>query len=409
MHIKKRIFLLTALFYILYLLFPLFADIVSIPVWLPSMVTVAVIMALYPNAIANKLFYWFLVYVAVLAVYVLIGREITVGIGTVADSYKIFIEIAWVFPSVLICCVLLYLKDPEVNRRLVNWSTIILYVSFVVAIPLMLRYNSLREALRIEGVETIHIAGLPGYALMHSYTLFLPLMCYATKTLIGWKRIMAFVGLLVLCVVIYDTFITTSLVIALAILFVTFTYKGGNTTVFWLIWGFLLLVMYTLYLFGFFISLIDWMMPAFEGTPVESKLLDFRISMVENEVTGGTIETRMGLHKESWDSFMKNPLLGGGASSVGSHSSLLDRFGGMGFVAGFPFVMIIVSFIRQMVKLYETKTAKMIFWVGIISGLTFMYQKGNWGSEAWLMYIVLVPIGILTLENELLSYGSKTS
>lgn len=400
MHTKKRIFLLTALLYILYLLFPLFADIVSIPVWLPSMVTVAVIMALYPNAIANNIFYWFLVYVAVLAVYVLVGRDITIGIGTVVDSYKIFIEIAWVLPPVLICCVLLYLKDPDVNRSLVNWSTIILYVSFVAAIPLMLRYNSLREALRLEGVEMIHIAGLPGYSLMHSYTLFLPLMCYATKTLIGWKKIIAFIGLVVLCFVIYDTFVTTSLIVAIAIIFVSLIYKGGDTTVFWFVLGFIVLIIYTLYLFGFFISFIDWIMPAFEDTPVESKLIDFKVSMVERNVTGRTIETRMNLHRESWDSFMQNLLFGGGSrSSVGGHSSLLDRFGGMGFIAGFPFVMIFVSFIKQMVKIYDTKTAKMFFWLGTICAFIFLYQKGNWGCEAWFMYMVLMPMGLLVFEK----------
>ena len=285
------------------------------------------------------------------------------------------------------------------SRHLVNWSTIILYVSFVVAIPLMLRYNSLREALRLEGQEMIHIAGLPGYSLMHSYTLFLPMMCYATKTLYGWKKILSIIGVTVLSFVIYDTFVTTSLIVAIAIIFVSLIYKGGDTTVFWVVLGFILLIIYTLYLFGFFISLIDWIMPAFEDTPVESKLLDFRASMVENTLTGGTIETRQALHSKSWDSFMQNPLLGMGASGMGGHSTLLDRFGGMGFVAGFPFVMIFVSFIKQMVKIYDTKTAKMFFWLGTICAFVFLYQKGNWGSEAWLMYMVLMPIGILVFEK----------
>lgn len=133
-----------------------------------------------------------------LTVYVLIGKDLTIGIGTVKDSYKIFIEIAWIFPTVSICCVLLYLSDLKVNSYLVNWSTIILYVSFVVAIPLMLRYNSLREALMIEGEEMAHIAGLPGYSLMHSYTLFMPVMCYAAKTLHGWKKLLSITGITVL-------------------------------------------------------------------------------------------------------------------------------------------------------------------------------------------------------------------
>ena len=406
---NKRIFVVVTLLYIIYTVFPLFADIFSIPVWLPSIATVLVIVLLFPSAFKNRLFYWFLVYAAVLTVNLLMGRDLTIGIGTVDDEKKIFIEFAYILPAIAIFCVLYYLKDDQVNRRIAVWSIVILYLSFIVAVPLMLRYNSLREALSIEGREMIHIAGLPGYSLMHSYTFFLPVMCYATKTMKGWKKILSIIGIIVLSFVIYDTFVTTSLIVGIAIIFVSLIYKGGDTTVFWFTGGFLLLVIYTLYLFGLFISLIDWMMPAFEDTPVESKLLDFRASMVENTLTGGTIEGRLDLHRKSWDSFMQNPLLGMGASNVGNHSSLLDRFGGMGFIAGFPFVMIFVSFIKRMVKMYETKTAKVFFWIGTICAFIFLYQKGNWGGEAWLIYMSLMPMGIKTFENKVLSDESRSS
>ena len=114
---NKKIFVVVTLLYILYTIFPLFADIFSIPVWLPSIATVLVIVLLYPNAFKNKLFYWFLVYAAVLTTYVLTGRDLTIGIGTVDDEKKIFIEFAFVLPAIAIFCVLYYLKDEHVNRR----------------------------------------------------------------------------------------------------------------------------------------------------------------------------------------------------------------------------------------------------------------------------------------------------
>lgn len=61
MPIKKRIFLISALLYIIYLLFPLFPDTFNIPVWLPSMVVVAIMVIFYPNAFANRIFYWSMV------------------------------------------------------------------------------------------------------------------------------------------------------------------------------------------------------------------------------------------------------------------------------------------------------------------------------------------------------------
>ena len=86
MPLKKKIFLITALMYILYIIFPLFADSFRIPIWLPSMVTVAIMVCLYPKAFANNIFYWFVVYAVILALYVAFHRPLTIGIGTVVDN-----------------------------------------------------------------------------------------------------------------------------------------------------------------------------------------------------------------------------------------------------------------------------------------------------------------------------------
>ncbi|MBR4560700.1 MAG: hypothetical protein IKO23_02140 [Bacteroidales bacterium] len=403
MPIKKKIFLITALFYILYLVFPLFADTFSIPVWLPSIAVVAVMVVLYPKAFANKTFYWFLAYAVVLGLYVIVGKRLTIGIGSVADNKKIYIEFAYILPTISIFSILCYLDDYELTRRLVRWSVVMLFVSFIITVPLMIRYNSIREALK-ERDETFTVPGLPGYSLMHAYTLFLPALCYAVKLNQGWKKWLAILGIGVLCFVIYDTFVTTSLLMMIAILLFTVFYTSKSSSLFVIIAILLMLIVYILYQFGFFVTLIDWIMPAFEGTAVENKLIAFKDSMLLGQVTGGSITARQNLHARSWNSFFQNPIFG--TSVVGGHSSLIDRFGGMGLVAGLPFVMIFVSFIKRMVKLYDTMSAKMFFWIGIIVGFVFLYQKGNWGNEAWLMYMVLMPMGILVFEKSLLNSKS---
>ena len=410
MTIKKKIFLITALLYILYLVFPLFADTFNIPVWLPSMAAVAVMAVLYPKAFANKTFYWFLVYALILALYLLFGRPLTIGIGKVADSRKYLIELAYILPAISIICICYYLKDNNLNKQLVKWSILILFVSFIVAVPLMLRYSSLRAALA-ETDEDVYVKGLPSYSLMHAYVLFLPVLCYGLKVLDGRKKLWPLIGLLILCFVIYDTFVTTSLIVTISILLFTLIYSEKHRIRFLLISIILVSIVFVLYKEGFFIPLIDWVMPAFKGTAVEFKLNDFKISMMQGHITGGSITGRQDYHGISWSSFFSDPFFG--TSVVGGHSSLMDRFGGMGLIAGLPFVMIFVSFIRQMVKLYKTKTAKAFFWVGVLAGLTFLYQKGNWGCESWLMYVVLTPIGLLTFEryslkNKLYSSKHKT-
>ncbi len=404
MSIKEKVFLFTALFYIVYLVFPLFADTFNIPAWLPSMAAVVVMAFLYPQAFANKTAYWFWAYTVVLGIYVIAGKPLTIGIGNVADNKKIFIEFAYILPAISIFSILCYLNDIKVTRRLMKWSVIMLFVSFIIAVPLMLQYNSIREALS-EQNETLFILGLPSYSLMHAYTLFLPALCYAAKVYQGRKKWLAILGLGVWCFVIYDTFVTTSLLIMIGIVLFTFFYTPKNTAMFIAIALLLVAAFYVLYQIGTFVALIDWIMPAFEGTAVESKLHDFKDSLLQGHLTGGTMTGRQDLHDISWNSFFNNPIFG--TPVVGLHSSLIDRFGGMGLVAGLPFVMIFVSFIKQMVKLFETKTAKVFFWVGTISAFLFLYQKGNWGCEAWLMYMVLMPMGIKALEKVYVTNQNK--
>lgn len=399
MALKKRIFLITVLLYILYTIFPLFADVIRIPVWLPSIAASAIMLGLYPKALANKSFYWFIAYAAVLVLYFLSGRPITIGIGSVADSRKIFIEFSYLLPTISIFSVLFYLKDELLMRKIIIWSMGILYISFVFEWPLMQKYSSLREAYQEEVHEKVlSIPGLPGYSLMHAYTLFLPVICFLFKKLKKTKRIIVLIGLFVLCFVIYDTFVTTSLILMISILIFTFFYSDKSNSTLIITYGILAVMLLFLYENGFFISFIDWIMPAFEGTPVQEKLIDFKNSMMLGLITGDSITGRLDYHLISQESFIANPIWG--TSVVGGHSTLLDRFGGMGIVGGLPFIMIIITHIRQMVGHYKTRMAKSFYWVGIIIGFVFLYNKGNWGCESWLFFLVLTPIGLLTFERE---------
>lgn len=53
--------------------------------------------------------------------------------------------------------------------------------------------------------------------------------------------------------------------------------------------------------------------------------------------------------------------------------------------------------------------AKLFLWVGIIAAFIFLYQKGNWGCEAWLIFMVLMPMGILVYEKQSINNGTKTT
>ncbi|MBR4157009.1 MAG: hypothetical protein IKU01_10005 [Bacteroidales bacterium] len=397
MILNKKIFLYVAIFYTLYIIFPLFTN-MGIPVWLPSLVASSIMVIIFPKAFFNKIFIWYFVYAFMLLIYIACGRPLTIGIGTVHDIWKFFIENAYILPTLCIFSIMIYLKDETLTRRFFYLSMLILFVSFIIAVPMMQRYGSLREALAEEG-QLIILPGLPGYSLMHAYTLFLPILCYGIRAFSGIKKMWSLIGALILCFVIYDTFVTTSLIIMVVIILFTILYNEKSNLLFFLISAVLMCVIYELYRSGLLISFIDKIMPFFSETPVEFKLNDFKQSMIEGQITGGSIVGRMSYHQISWNSFLQKPLFG--TSLVGGHSVLIDRLGGMGLVVFIPFLMIIITFIRQMVMLYETKKAKVFFWVGIVTGFVYLYQKGLWGSESWLMYMILMPMGILTFEKQI--------
>lgn len=401
MTFKKKLFLYAALFYIIYVIFPLFADIIKLPQWLPSIVATTIMVALYPQALANKTFFWLILYIFVLTIYLLLGHSLTIGIGSATDSKKILIESAYILPPVCIFSILYYLKDEILTRKLVVWSLVLLFISFIVEIPLMRQYESLRDAYKQEQQELQpSIPGLPSYSLMHAYTLFLPVFCYLIKALSGRKRILAWTGLIVLCFMIYETFITTSLILMIGVLVFTIIYSDTKTATFFATYGFIFLLIYFLFENGAFIVIIDWIMPAFDGTPVQDKLIDFKDSMIEGHLTGSSISSRMDHHAISRNAFFENPIFG--TSVAGGHSSLLDRLGGIGLFGTIPFIMIFISFIKIMKKRYQTKKPLVFFWVGVIFAFIYLYNKGNWSSENWLVCLVLMPFGLLAYEKETL-------
>ena len=157
---RKKILLVGCLLYIMYTIFPLLADLIPTPVWLPSIALVVLIWFLYPKVLGNKIFVPIVVYAVVLLIYVLLNHGLAVGIGTVADSKKFFIEMSYILPPASIFSVLLLLDDQELTKKLTLYSFVILFISFGFEYPIMRQYASVREALAQS--QDVKIFGLPG-------------------------------------------------------------------------------------------------------------------------------------------------------------------------------------------------------------------------------------------------------
>lgn len=399
---KKKIFLVVSLLYILYTLVPIVPDITGLEVWIVNLFTFIALFLLYPRSYLNPVIFWFLLYATVLAFYVMFGKPLTIGIGTVHDSKKVIIEYAFLLPTLSIFSILYYLKDNRLIKIISYGGLLFIFISFVYIIPMILSQSTiLRDAVNLDTTFERSIIGIPGYALMHAYIIVIPALLYGLKSLDGKYKYMLIVITAVFIYIILNTYITTSLVITFGVIAFHLLFDMENKTKSFFYVFLLFLFVFILHISGVFVHLFDLLIDFFKGTSVEPKIEGFKYIYLYGDIesSGGHITGRMNLHDMSWKAFFENIFIGG-TSAVGGHSMLIDRLGGMGLLAFIPFIMMIVVQIKLSLKTIINKEQRVYYYLGLLSSFTLLYQKGLFGQEGWLFMMVLMPSMIITFEKQ---------
>lgn len=401
MPLKKKIFLIVSLLYILYTVVPIIPDVTGIEMWLVNLSTFFILLALYPRTFVNPLMYWFLAYAAILAVYVLVGKPLTIGIGSVQDSKKVIIECAFILPSISIYSILFYLKDNKIFKIISVSSILFLITSFVYLVPFILEKNTiLRDAHHLQLYEHINTLGMPDYTLMHAYIIAIPALLYGIKVLNGMQKWVLITILSLFVFVILHTYVTTSLIITFGTIVFALLYDTKNKPRSLLIIFLAAFMLYLLHTLGAFVQLFNFLIRFFEGTSVEPKIESFKYIYMYGDVenAGGHITGRLNYHNMSWKAFAEN-FLTGGTSPVGGHSQLIDRLGGMGLVAFVPFIMMIISHIKIILRVITNSEQRLFYYLGLGAAFMILYQKGLFGQEGWLFLMVLLPGLLITFKN----------
>ena len=395
---KEKIFLGAVLFYITYNAFPLFSSWLNLPVEYPSLFVSIIIIILYPKSLISSPIKWLLLYLSFMTLYALFGHVIFInGLDNrLPASWRIIIESAWITPAVAIFCALNYINKRKIYKIVGYGSVIILVVSLIYILPTITSlFNILRKNMESMGDEKL--SSLPGYALMHAYTLMIIPLFVAIKKTKKILRFFAVASLILLLYVITQTAITTSLFVAvLCILFIS-CYRAKSkykSIIFFVILAF---IVYFLYVDGFFLQVTDWLMPFFDETAVSNKLNDIHRSLVNETIQGGSITGRINLHNVSIGSFWANPLFGNGF--VGGHSKILDILGGMGLCVFIPFIMIIITPLKYYIKKLNDEFSVYIIATFACAGI-FLYEKGIFDAEGWLFMLVIAPSSLLSFFYE---------
>lgn len=388
---KEKFFTAVTFFYIAYSILPLFADTTGVPVFIPALTVTAVLGLMYPKAFWGESTKWFVAYVGVLFLYVVLGKPIFINAlsPTLSPIYRIIIESAWILPNITIMNVLLYKNNMRLYKVVGYGSLILLVASFLYILPLVMSTsNVLREDLH--NLEVARPKGLPGYDLMHAYTLMILPLCLWVKESAGKIRYCYLAILLLFAYMVTQTAVSTSLVVmAMAVLFACiFDIKKLQRSI--LLLSVVLFIGYVLSQYGFFLKLVDGLMPYFEGTAVSTKLEDLHTSMVQGQVTGGSLTGRMNHHQTSMNAFLKNPIVG--SDQAGRHSKILDMLGAMGLMAFIPYLMILFAGLKRYAfRLKKDVELKSYLYFSFILAGVYLYTKGIFGSPGYLFMMVIVP------------------
>lgn len=395
MNFKKKAFLVIALFYICYVLFPLFGDLLQISPILASIVTLLVCVVLYPRALANRTMIWCSLYLFILYIYLCVGKPITVGIGNMSDSRKFIIECAFLLPPLAIYSILLHLNDIKINKVIAVSSIAMIVITAVYLFPLLMESRTL---LRVDDAReniALQIPGIPLYTLMHGYAILFPIFLYNYH--VSFKKIIAIVLLIVISYLIYSSYVTTSLILSvISILFAIIYHAKNKTTVFvilFLMSTALGILIYT----GAIGKFIDWLVIFYDGTFVAEKISDVKASLAGKSITGRSIVGRMEYHNISLNSFVSNPIFGTGV--IGAHSFIIDRLGGMGLVVFIPFAAMFISILKKNYCRLISHDAKAYYWLVIFLITVMLYNKGLFGKEGWLIMSVIIPSCLITFER----------
>jgi O-antigen ligase len=401
MSLKKKLFLMVSSIYIIYILFPLFADSTKIPIQVVSLFAFISCFLLYPSAFLNSTIKWFGIYVFILFIYLVLERSLGgLGIGTVTDNKKIIIEIAFLLPTLSIFSIIHYLRDFKLLRNITIVSLIILLFSFLYLMPMIIQNsNILRTAVFEYLVTNYKVAGTPNYTLMHAYIIGVPALFLNCKYLQNkWKYLMIGISLLFIYIII-NSYITTNLISLMLIVLFSIVYRKNNISKSLFVLVFICILSFLMYEYGFFISMFNFLELFFDGTAVHSKIVDFRNVYLLGSLEGAdTIVGRENYHQISWNSFFSNIFIGG--ENIGGHSNFIDRLGGLGLLGFIPFIMIIITQIKQWNKYIVNKEKRMFYYLGVGVSLILLYQKGLFGQEGWLFLIILLP-GLILLLNDM--------
>lgn len=410
---SKILFTAASVFYIVYVTLPIFSQLLSrfhVSIQLASIAVLVATLVACPKAFNSKSTLWLGAYIAVLALYVLIGKSLT--ISSISDEkgnvFKFLMEMAFILPSFALMSGWLYFKDQMITAILGLTVIASFGVSFLYLIPMtLIDHNILRIAMDSEEAGLEGIIGAPRYSLMHAYVILVAPLMYGLRFLKGRDRWIVAILAVMLVYMILHTYIATTIVILVVTVFAGFILEPKNEPKMLSKTAISVVVVALLLVTGVIGELLAYSGSFFEDSYAEGKYQDLLQFVTTGQASSGNaVQSRQSLHSLSWESFFRNPIVG--TSKVGGHSNLLDRLGGMGLICFIPYVMLLFSVAKRFYGILSRKSgARPFYLMSAAAVFLLLYSKGLFSYEGWAFFALILPV-ILKLFEDRLLYPADT-
>lgn len=291
---------------------------------------------------------------------------------------------------------------------IVIFETIISYVANTQFPEIIRSLNSMKiEGLSSENAYYYYRLGVANYDIGHALPALIPLLVMGIKMSArnGKKRWLCLLLLAFSLLLIYLTFSTTSLILAIfGLLVAVFSKKGSlesNRTLIIISILFIPFLLSDTFLVGTMKS-IDKFVDQ-EGS-LHSKIVDMQESIQYGESTGD-VSARGEKYDQSLGLFITSPLTGTN-EKVGGHSSLMDRMATLGLIGFIPYILFLFYQLR-FGKNTISSTYRIFYTESAMIGIVMLALKDADSWELFFTLFTLVPFLSYLLSNSS-DYANKT-
>lgn len=366
-----------------------------------------------PRFYNNSFFYWFLLYIFIVALNVVSGDkyfdstmnllyEAAYLIIPTSLFYYIVQNEKWRFAkkSVLLFIVILVLTV------IATWIISKVYPSVVRRMNFYINEES--EAL----YDSLYKFGLMEYALPHAVA------CLVAPIILGLKRktnnrltqLILIVSLVSIFLIVYlsGSFACLILTISVALVSWIISPETNNYKRSWL--AVISVIVILLLTPGIRTSLFDTLL---DNVSAESDFYEKIVELKEIDeggsvsAIGGDVEARNNYYTQTIDAIGSSFLIGTDGTTLGRHSSFLDRMGTLGIIGIIPYVIFLVSFFSFTVKSIPKKY-KAYYWVGVSSTIIMIFFKSANSWYTWFSLFFVLPISIRLVLKYTIDKNKKT-